>query len=267
MKNRIAVIIPARFASSRLPGKPLIDLGGKPMIQHVYERASAARADYVLVATDDERIATTVRAFGGEVVMTDSCHLSGTDRVAEAARTVDVDIVVNVQGDEPLLDPSLIDLVSTPLADDATLVMSTVAHPLGHPLGTEHPPHEAGEVKNPNIVKVVCDRQGFALYFSRSPIPYDRHPNSPQNRDSHPPTTFLRHLGLYAYRCDFLQTFTQLSPTPLEQREQLEQLRAVEHGYRIRVMVAEGVFPGGVDTATDAQKVRYILATQHKTTT
>ena len=256
MKNRIVVVIPARFASSRLPGKPLLDLGGKPMIRHVYERASLAQVDAVLVATDDARIFAAVQAFGGQVVMSEKNHSSGTDRVAEAALALNADIVVNVQGDEPLLDPTLIDLVSTPLTEDATLVMATVAHPIS---ATGSVATVDQEVLNPNLVKVVCDRQGFALYFSRWPIPFDRNHGS-GHLASQRSTTLLRHLGLYAYRADFLQTFTLLPPTELEQREQLEQLRALEHGYRIRVVVSGSACTGGVDTPEDAQRVRRILA-------
>ena len=269
MKNRIVVVIPARFASSRLPGKPLLDLGGKPMIRHVYERASLAQVDAVLVATDDARIFAAVQAFGGQVVMSEKNHSSGTDRVAEAALALNADIVVNVQGDEPLLDPTLIDLVSTPLTEDATLVMATVAHPIS---ATGSVATVDQEVLNPNLVKVVCDRQGFALYFSRLPIPFDREHNIEQNVCNKLPNTFLRHIGLYAYRADFLQTFTHLPITELEQREQLEQLRALEHGYRIRVVVTHDTVAGGVDTPTDLQRVRRLLATNNaipatKTTT
>ncbi len=181
MNDSIVVIIPARFASSRLPGKPLLDLGGKPMIQHVYERAMQADVAAVWVATDDERIFDAVQAFGGRVVMTSSAHLSGTDRVAEAARGLAAAIVVNVQGDEPMLDPELINRVTAPLRADATIDMATVAHPL----------HDLEEARDPNVVKVVCDRRGFALYFSRLPIPFDRD----QGGLAAP---LWRHVGLYA---------------------------------------------------------------------
>lgn len=249
MNSRIVVIIPARFSSSRLPGKPLLDLGGKPMIRHVYERASQAQVDTVLVATDDERIFSVVSGFGGRVIMTARDHLSGTDRVAEAALTLKADIVINVQGDEPLLDPALIDLVSRPLVEDPSVVMSTVAHPM----------QAISSSNDPNVVKVVCDRRGNALYFSRSLLPFDR-----DLANTHRPTPFLRHIGLYAYRADFLQTFTRLPPTELEQRESLEQLRALEHGYPIRVVLTNQSVAGGVDTAEDAQRVRHILSTQEK---
>ncbi|WP_227657639.1 3-deoxy-manno-octulosonate cytidylyltransferase [Candidatus Magnetaquicoccus inordinatus] len=241
-QKAIAVIIPARYASSRLPGKPLLDLAGKPMIQHVYERAMQAQVAHVVVATDDERIVSAVQAFGGQVVMTSPSHPSGTDRVAEAARSLQADIIVNVQGDEPLLDPQVINQVAAPLVADATLVMATAAHPL----------HEQATARDPNVVKVVCNRQGNALYFSRAPIPYDRDP-APKT------APLLRHLGLYAYRADFLQKLATLPPTPLEQRERLEQLRVLEEGYLIRVVITEQAAIG-VDTPADAEQVRRLLA-------
>ena len=225
MKNRIIAIIPARYHASRLPGKPLADIAGKPMIQHVYERASRARVDDVVVATDDARIVEVVRGFGGQVVMTSSDHPSGTDRVAEVARALNAEIVVNVQGDEPLLDPELINLAAAPLWADPNIVMSTLAHPLTDP----------ADAVDPNVVKVVCNRAGFALYFSRAAIPHDRDGDNPGS-----PQGLLRHVGLYLYRADFLQRFSQLQPTRLERYERLEQLRALEHGYPIRVVVAPG---------------------------
>ncbi|MEO5355273.1 MAG: 3-deoxy-manno-octulosonate cytidylyltransferase [Magnetococcus sp. XQGC-1] len=243
MHDSIVVIIPARFASSRLPGKPLLDLGGKPMIRHVYERAMQADVAAVWVATDDPRIFAAVQGFGGRAVMTSPDHHSGTDRVAEAARGLGAAIVVNLQGDEPLLDPRLIDLVAAPLRADPAIDMATVAHPFCDP----------DEVRDPNVVKVVCDRRGFALYFSRLPIPFDRD-------DQGLAGLRLRHVGLYAYRSDFLQTFSRLPPTELEQRERLEQLRALEHGYAIRVVPVESGVAVGVDTPDDAERVRALLA-------
>ena len=241
MNDSIIVIIPARFAAVRLPGKPLLDLGGKPMIRHVYERAMQANVAAVWVATDDARIFAAVQAFGGRVVMTSPNHHSGTDRVAEAAQGLQADIIVNVQGDEPLLDPDLINQVAAPLQADAALNMATVAHPLW----------DAQACRDSNCVKVVCDRQGFALYFSRLPIPYDREPATLT-------APLLRHVGLYAYRAAFLQTFAHLPPTELEQRERLEQLRALEHGHAIRVVLAQGAAIG-VDTPADAERVRRLL--------
>lgn len=257
MKHRIVVIIPARFDASRLPGKPLLDLGGKPMIRHVYERACQARVETVWVATDDARIFDAVQAFGGRVVMTSPDHYSGTDRVAEVARGLEADIVVNVQGDEPLLDPTLIEAVAMPLVRDARLVMATVAHPVAVMGSADRP-----AIQDPNRVKVVCDRQGNALYFSRLPIPFEGHHPRHASDTPTPPPVFLQHLGLYAYRADFLQTFTRLSPTPLEQRERLEQLRALEHGHRIRVVIAPEEVAGGVDTPADVERVRRVLAQQ-----
>lgn len=231
-------VIPARYASSRFPGKALADIAGKPMIQWVYERASQARClQRLLVATDDERIAQAVRRFGGEVVMTSPEHPSGTDRLAEAVRDVPCDVVVNVQGDEPLIDPRAIEQAVQPLLEDATMVMSTLATPI-----------TSEDVwRDPNVVKVVTDANGFALYFSRSSIPY--------HRDGTPPLNALHHIGLYVYRRDFLLRFAALSPTPLEQLERLEQLRVLENGGRIKVVVTDYTAIG-VDTAEDLEKVK-----------
>ncbi len=247
MKERIVAVIPARHASTRLPGKPLLEINGKPMIQHVYERAMRAQVDRVLVATDDRRIRDVVVGFGGRAVMTDSRHASGSDRVAEAVREMDVDIVVNVQGDEPLLEPGLIDRTVAPLLRDTAIPMSTLAHPLV----------DAAEIDDPNVVKVVCDRDGFALYFFRATIPYDR--NGVRKGDDTGGTGLLRHVGLYGYRAFFLQQFTRLKPTGLEKLECLEQLRALEHGYAIRVVVAPGEVIG-VDTPADLERVRALMA-------
>lgn len=239
----MAVIIPSRYAATRLPGKPLCDIGGRPMIEHVYRRAASARGvDAVLVATDDERIAAAVDAFGGRSVMTDPGHASGTDRIAEVARCLSCDLVVNVQGDEPALAPSAIEDAVAPLASDASIVMGTLGGPLD-------PASDAG---NPNVVKVLVDRQGFALYFSRAPIPYPRNAEGPTG-------AALRHVGLYVYRRDFLLMLASLPRTPLERIESLEQLRALEHGYRIRV-VASDYRPASVDTPEDLERVRRMAA-------
>lgn len=238
-----AAIIPARLAATRLPNKPLADIGGKPMIQHVYERASRASSlSAVIIATPDEAIADAVRAFGGQVAMTSPDHRTGTDRVAEAARALpeSVRVIVNVQGDEPLIDPATIDAVAAPLLEDITLMMASVMCPL--PEGRE---------SDPNVVKVVCDARGFALYFSRSPLPYRRSQDAPYSP--------RQHVGLYAYRRDFLQLFPTLAPTPLEQAESLEQLRALESGVRI-VMVETARVPESVDTPEDLERVRTLLA-------
>jgi 3-deoxy-manno-octulosonate cytidylyltransferase (CMP-KDO synthetase) len=236
-------IIPARYASTRFPGKPLAELAGRPLIQHVYERARQARGlTEVLVATDDERIQAAVEAFGGRVVMTASTHPTGTDRLAEVARLrPDADVIINIQGDEPLIEPSAIEAVTVPLLADAGIPMSSAMCPLPDPI----------QARNPNIVKVVCDLHGFALYFSRAPIPFPR--------DGELPLPWMRHLGLYGYRREFLLAFAALRPTPLESLEKLEQLRVLEHGHRIK-MVALPADPAiGVDTPEDLEQVRLLL--------
>ena len=234
----VTIIIPARYGSTRFPGKPLADLWGKPIIQHVWERAGRSRlADRVIVATDDERIAGVARAFGAEVAMTRADHPSGTDRVAEVAGALDSDIIANVQGDEPLIDPAVIDAAIAPLAEDSSIPMGTVCCPI----------EETAELANPNVVKIVLDRRGFALYFSRLPIPFVR--------DRRADTTRYRHLGLYVYRRDFLLSLAGLAPTPLEQAERLEQLRVLEHGHRIRVVIVDPASPG-VDTPEDLERLR-----------
>lgn len=223
------------MAATRFPGKPLADIGGKPMIQWVYERASLAkRVERVLVATCDQIIVDAVRAFGGETVMTSDKHRSGTDRLAEAAAGLDVDIIVNVQGDEPLIDPDSIDKVVEPLLENAAPMSS---------LMVAIDPESA---KDPNLVKVVVDIDNHALYFSRSPIPYERNPIRGRS--------IYGHVGLYAYTKDFLLKFASLEPTPLEKAESLEQLRVLEHGYCIK-MVEIAERPMGVDTEEDLKKV------------
>lgn len=224
-----AIIIPARYQSSRFPAKVLAPLAGRPMIQHVWDRAmSVPDVQHVLVATDDDRVADAVRRFGGQVMMTSRACQSGTDRVAEAAAIVGDEIVVNLQGDLPLLPPALIAAARQPLLDDPTVVMSTLMRPITKP----------EELYSPHTVKVVTDRTGGALYFSRAPIPLIR---DAKQGSAFQPRTFFHHLGLYVYRSDFLVEFAKLPPGRLEQLEQLEQLRALEHGYRIKVVeVAEG---------------------------
>jgi 3-deoxy-manno-octulosonate cytidylyltransferase (CMP-KDO synthetase) len=236
------VIIPARYASTRFPGKPLADLGGKPMIVRVAERAKESGAAAVQVATDDERIARAVRSAGFSVVMTRADHASGTDRLAEAARTLrlaDDEIVVNVQGDEPLMAPALIRAVAERLERDPGASMSTACHAL----------HDAAQAASPHVVKVVLDAHGCALYFSRSRIPYPREGNA----------TCYRHAGIYAYRARFLREFAALEPAPLERAEALEQLRALWHGHRIAVVVSDTEIPPGVDTPDDLAAVRKML--------
>jgi 3-deoxy-manno-octulosonate cytidylyltransferase (CMP-KDO synthetase) len=249
----IVAIIPARFGSTRLPGKPLSQINGKPMVQHVWERARQARSvDRVLVATDDERIAAVVRAFGGEAVLTSSAHATGTDRLAEAAAATDADIVVNVQGDEPMLDPSFIDGMVAPLRADPAVVMSTVSLPLT----------EAAEMLSFAVVKVVTDAQGDALYFSRSPIPFVRDAGDLEASAAQAVERGLarKHVGLYAYRREVLLRFPTLSPSPLEQAESLEQLRAMHHGMKIRVVAMEGRSGVAVDTPSDLERVRAMMA-------
>ena len=236
---RFHVLIPARFASTRFPGKPLAELAGRPMVVHVCERASRSGAASVHVATDDARIAEAVRAHGHGVVMTRADHPSGTDRLAEAARKLklkDSAVVVNVQGDEPLIAPALIKRVGTLLARKSGAEIATACHAI----------HDAESLDNPNVVKVVMDREGYALYFSRSRIPFPREPGA----------AVYRHAGIYGYRVGFLKRFSRLKASPLEQAEALELLRALWHGYRIAVAVSETAIPPGVDTPRDLEAVR-----------
>lgn len=243
--ERVVVVIPSRYGSTRLPGKALVDLAGKPLVQHVYERARrAAGVDAVYVATDDERIRQACEAFGASAVMTPTTCASGTDRVACAVRDLDGEIVVNVQGDEPLLDPRAID----------QLVEAMRAHPEDGMATLAVRPAVGDELGGPSVVKVVCNLAGYALYFSRSLVPHPRDP-----ADVHAPV--LKHLGIYAYRRAALEQFVAWPPTPLERTEKLEQLRALEHGLRIRV-IETGYDSIGVDTPADAERVRELLALQ-----
>jgi 3-deoxy-manno-octulosonate cytidylyltransferase (CMP-KDO synthetase) len=238
----VIAIIPARYASTRLPGKALADIGGRPMIEHVYRRASEARSvSSVIVATDDERIHRAVTAFGGIARMTSPRHPSGTDRLAEVAASLACSIVVNVQGDEPLIEPSIIDAAVEPLQADPALQMSTLRRPL----------ERRADIENPNITKVVVDRDGYALYFSRTPIPYVR-PGAP-------PAPTWGHVGLYVYRRDCLLRLASLPPTDLERSEALEQLRALEHGIRIKAIETTHELIG-VDTPEDLERVRQMGA-------
>lgn len=243
------VVIPARYASTRLPGKPLADIAGQPMIVRVAAAARRSGADGVWVATDDERIVSAARQHGFDAVMTGAKHVSGTDRIAEVADQLDwndTEIVVNVQGDEPLLDPGLIDRVAGALRSDPDAAMATAAHPLA----------SAADFFNPNVVKVVCDARGRALYFSRAPIPWDRDQFA-DRRDALPADLpAQRHIGLYAYRVSFLRRFGQLAASPLERCESLEQLRALWHGYPIQVVSIDHPPAPGVDTPEDLERVR-----------
>ncbi len=244
---KITAIIPARYASTRFEGKALADIMGKPMVQRVYERvARASLVSEVIVATDDERIAAAVRAFGGRAEMTDTGHETGTDRLAEVAARVDSDVIINVQGDEPLIEPGMIDEAVRPLADDPAVTMAT----LKSRIKTLH------DFLSPNVVKVVTDWEGNALYFSRSPLPNFRDKWNDLKDEAFASGKLLcyKHVGLYVYRRDFLLQYAQMSPTYLELAEKLEQLRALENGHRIRVVETEHESVG-VDTPCDLDKV------------
>lgn len=253
MKTPFRIVVPARYASSRLPGKPLADICGKPMVVRVLERTAATGASEVWVATDHDQVREAVIAAGGKVVMTRADHPSGTDRLAEVATSLgwaDDDIVVNVQGDEPLIDPALIAAVADALAGDAEAMIATAAHPI----------HVLAEVFNPNVVKVVCDVRERAMYFSRAPIPWARDAWT-DGRDQLPAELpVLRHVGLYAYRVGFLKRYASLAPAPVEHWEALEQLRALWHGYPIRVLRLDAAPPAGVDTPEDLERVRAVFA-------
>jgi 3-deoxy-manno-octulosonate cytidylyltransferase (CMP-KDO synthetase) len=236
----VVAIIPARFHSTRLPGKPLVPIDGRPLVEHVYRRAAQVPGiSRVLVATDDERIVAAVAAFGGECLMTHADHRSGTDRVAEAARAIPCDIIVNVQGDEPLIAPEMISAALEPFSDP-DVCMTTLRRPLDSP----------EDLRNPHVVKVVVDARGDALYFSRAPIPWGR-----DVADHFVPGSTFKHIGLYGYRRDFLLALSAWPPTPLELAEALEQLRVLEHGYRIRT-VETMLDSIGVDTPEDLARVR-----------
>lgn len=238
---KTAIVIPARYASKRLPGKPLLRETGKYLIQHVYERACLAKnAASVIIATDDPRIESAVRRFGGNVAMTRRDHPTGTDRVAEVARQLDVDVVINVQGDEPMIDPKALEVLGGLLERDSGADMATLAVPI----------RSVEAWQNPNCVKVVCDTSGRALYFSRSPIPYVR--DGKPNLAAEPPR-FLQHLGIYAYRRAFLLSLAQLPAEPLEEMEKLEQLRVLALGRRIQVGIVRQTSIG-VDTREDYQR-------------
>ena len=241
---KVVIVIPARYASTRLPGKPLSDINGKPMIQHVYERASeASLASEVIVATDDERIAAAVRGFGGKASLTDPNHQSGTDRVIEIASTVEADIFINVQGDEPLIRPSDIDLLIRTMIDDPGAEVATLSHPI-----------DSDTAANPNDVKVVTTHDGFALYFSRHPIPFPRDGAR---------VSYMKHIGVYGYRLEILRLLPKLPPSPLEAAEKLEQLRLLQSGIRIKVVQTTAAGPG-VDTPECLERVRRIMSLQNK---
>ncbi|MEI6818261.1 MAG: 3-deoxy-manno-octulosonate cytidylyltransferase [Verrucomicrobiota bacterium] len=243
-------VLPSRWGSTRFPGKPLHLIAGKPLIQHVWERCQqCSRLDEVIVATDDERIRDAVIAFGGKVAMTSPDHPTGTDRIAEAARAVpQATHIVNIQGDEPLIDPALIDELAAAMAADSTLDMATAANPLD-------PADPA--VQDPNVVKVVLALDGRALYFSRSPLPFFRNPEEG--------LPVLRHKGIYAYQRSFLERFITWPPSPLEKAESLEQLRALENGASIKVLITSDTSPG-VDTPEQAREIERLLSSSDHTT-
>ena len=246
--NFVAVI-PARHASSRLPGKPLADIAGKPMVVHVADRAREAGAEQVIIATDDARILAAAQGHGYDAVMTRADHVSGTDRIAEVAAVrgwPDDRIVVNVQGDEPRIPPALIRAVAQQLADHHDAEIATACHAI----------HDAAEMFDPNAVKVVLDARGYALYFSRAPIPYARDAFRADRSRLPEGLPVYRHLGLYAYRCSFLRIYSTLAPAAIERFESLEQLRALWHGCRISVAVTDKAPEPGVDTPEDLEKMR-----------
>jgi 3-deoxy-manno-octulosonate cytidylyltransferase (CMP-KDO synthetase) len=242
---KIVAIIPARHASTRFPGKVVAPLAGKPLVIHTYERTcQASLVSEAIIATDDDRVRDAAQSYGAAVVMTRAEHPSGTDRIAEVAETLDADIIVNVQADEPLIDPATIDATIQPLLDSADVPMATARHLITDPR----------DLNDPNVVKVVCDPKGRALYFSRASIPHVR------DAESHgvPAHDHWQHIGLYVYRKDFLLEYARMSATPLEKLENLEQLRVLENGYRIAVVDTE-YRSIGVDTSADLERVRELL--------
>ncbi|WP_420467858.1 3-deoxy-manno-octulosonate cytidylyltransferase [Panacagrimonas sp.] len=247
------VVIPARLGSTRLPRKVLREIAGKPLVRHVWEAARGSGAQQVVIATDDATVADAARQFGAEVWLTAATHQSGTDRVNEVARAAgwaSDSIVVNLQGDEPLMPPALVREAAQLLTDDASADIATLAHPL----------HALEDWLNPNVVKLVMDRRGYALYFSRAPIPWRRDPVSVTKASAHMPASLAyRHIGLYAYRVGSLAQFSELPPSELEQCEALEQLRALTHGFRIRVGITDNPPPRGVDTEEDLSAVASLM--------
>lgn len=240
--SKTAIIIPARYGSSRLEGKPLIEVNGKPIIQWVYEKAQQAKlADMIIVATDDERIFNAVKAFGGDVEMTSASHKCGSDRIREVAeRHPEISYIVNLQGDEPLIKPESIDSVARNVQEDDNADISTLIRVLT----------DEEEINNPNLVKCVIDNNGYALYFSRSKIPFER---------NYGIATFYGHLGIYGYKREALMKMTSLEQTPLERTESLEQLRALENGMKIKTSVVDFV-PVGIDTLEDLEKFKEIIS-------
>jgi len=257
MKGQVVAVIPARYESTRLPGKPLLEIGGVPLVMHVVRQAwKVGGIDRVIVATDDERIERVVREAGGEAMMTSADHHSGTDRLAEVASRIDADIIVNIQGDEPLIDPATIGSAIVPLRTDDSLEMATTSEPI----------ESVDDLLSPHVVKVVTDQGGYALYFSRNPIPFPRAGVLANGSigaalavEPELIRHYRKHTGLYVYRREFLLRFSRWCPTPLELVESLEQLRALENGVRIRVVAVEHR-SYGVDTPEDLRRVRAIMA-------
>ncbi|MFB3894983.1 MAG: 3-deoxy-manno-octulosonate cytidylyltransferase [bacterium] len=249
---KILGVIPARYAATRFPGKPLADICGKPMVLHVYDRAKRAKLlTELYVATEDERIVRVVEQAGGKAIMTSASHQSGSDRLGEVAGKIDADIIVNIQGDEPLLEPEMLDEMVRPLIDDKTILMGTLKKRISNP----------EDLQNPNIVKVVCDKNGFAIYFSRSLIPYPKSgwKDASIHGLAEGDLAIYKHLGLYAYQKEFLMKFTQLPVSPIEKIEGLEQLRALDNGYKIKVV--ETKFDTiAVDTPEDLERVIKVVS-------
>jgi 3-deoxy-manno-octulosonate cytidylyltransferase (CMP-KDO synthetase) len=249
------VVIPARFASTRLPGKPLLDIGGKPMVIRVAEQAAQSGAQQIIIATDHAPILAAADTHGFKACLTRADHTSGTDRIAEVVAQqgwADDTIIVNVQGDEPLIPPALIRAVAQHLHDHPECAIATACHPI----------HDEATMRNPNIVKAVLDKNGNALYFSRAPIPYPRDAfaaNQPLPLHGGGDNSILRHIGIYAYRASFLRAFGQLAPAAIEQLEALEQLRALYHGYKIGVTITHDAPPSGVDTEADLLAARALF--------
>ena len=253
--TRFKVVIPARYGATRLPGKPLRLLAGKPMIQHVFDRAVESGAEEVVIATDDDRIRDAAEKFGARVCMTSQHHGSGTERLSEVASKLKYPadaIVVNLQGDEPLLPPALIRQVADDLGAHTTASISTLCTPLTH----------SSQIFDPNIVKVVMDQAGYALYFSRAPIPWDRERFASRPAQVDGFADYFRHIGLYAYSCGFMREYVDRAPSRLEQLESLEQLRALWYGYRIHVAHAVVETVAGVDTEEDLLRVEALLRRQ-----
>lgn len=249
---KFTVVIPARFASTRLPGKPLLDICGKPMIQHVYERALESGAGRVVIATDEAKIEAVARGFGAQVCMTAAHHGSGTERLSEVVERLGFaadEIVVNLQGDEPMMPPQLLQQVAQNLDGHPAAPVATLAEPI----------HGAAELFNPNVVKVVSDEQGYALYFSRAPIPWNRDAFAVTTAELPQGSRYLRHIGLYAYRAGFIKEYVGWPACPLEGVESLEQLRVLWHGHKIHVAEAQAATVAGVDTPQDLERVRQLL--------